>query len=272
MKSTFFLKFSSLLIIALLFSGCGWFGGDKNKEQANEASSNTEQTQSTNDDKSNDDDLAKDTTLSNPATVYCLAQGGEFVMNKTLNGNMAGYCKLPSNITCEIWAFYRGECPEGYQKDEPEDKTETDEQATTTKDTIVDDEVLEESLTATSSEKILEKDTLTTNGTKKEPSDTIKTSDNQNFVINIEQGEESGELNMSWKTDLDAPEGFIVMLSGSKDITYPTKYYHKLENQYSHAFTWIDLTPGKTYFFRICTVKGDGCDEYSSVIDGTVAE
>ncbi len=48
--------------------------------------------------------------LANPASVYCLEQGGTLEIRNTDEGQV-GYCTLPDGTVCEEWAFYRGECP-----------------------------------------------------------------------------------------------------------------------------------------------------------------
>ncbi len=48
--------------------------------------------------------------LANPASTYCLDQGGTLEIRNTDEGQV-GYCTLPDGTVCEEWAFYRGECP-----------------------------------------------------------------------------------------------------------------------------------------------------------------
>ena len=49
--------------------------------------------------------------MSNPATVFCLNQGGDVKMYSGEN-EPYGMCVLPGgNIECEQWSFFRGECP-----------------------------------------------------------------------------------------------------------------------------------------------------------------
>lgn len=50
-------------------------------------------------------------TIANPASVYCIEQGGELKIIKDVNGGEIGICTLPDGTECEEWAFYRGECP-----------------------------------------------------------------------------------------------------------------------------------------------------------------
>jgi hypothetical protein len=47
----------------------------------------------------------------NPADVNCLAKGGRLEAKKDPRGNEYSLCHLPSGVTCESWAFFRGECP-----------------------------------------------------------------------------------------------------------------------------------------------------------------
>jgi len=49
--------------------------------------------------------------MSNPATVFCLDQGGTIKM-QVQGEKPVGICYLPGgDIKCEQWAFFRGECP-----------------------------------------------------------------------------------------------------------------------------------------------------------------
>ncbi len=49
--------------------------------------------------------------LPNPASAYCLEQGGVLELRQDESGAVSGYCRLPDGTVCEEWAFYRGECP-----------------------------------------------------------------------------------------------------------------------------------------------------------------
>ena len=49
--------------------------------------------------------------LANPASVYCVEQGGTLRMEENEAGQY-GMCTLPDGTKCEEWAYYRGECPE----------------------------------------------------------------------------------------------------------------------------------------------------------------
>lgn len=44
--------------------------------------------------------------LSNPASIYCIKQGGKLDIVKTGNGEV-GYCNLPSRERVEEWTLYR---------------------------------------------------------------------------------------------------------------------------------------------------------------------
>ena len=52
----------------------------------------------------------KSTNIANPASVHCEEQGGTLEIRTAEDGSQSGYCIL-SDIECEEWAFYRGECP-----------------------------------------------------------------------------------------------------------------------------------------------------------------
>lgn len=55
-----------------------------------------------------------DSGLANPASVYCVEQGGTVEIRTDEAGNQAGVCVFDSGGECDEWAFYRGECsPQG---------------------------------------------------------------------------------------------------------------------------------------------------------------
>lgn len=45
--------------------------------------------------------------LANPASVYCVEQGGQLEIRKDADGNELGVCILPDGQECEEWAYYR---------------------------------------------------------------------------------------------------------------------------------------------------------------------
>ena len=48
--------------------------------------------------------------LPNPASVYCLEQGGMAHVRSGDDGGQVGYCVFLDGSECEEWAFFRGEC------------------------------------------------------------------------------------------------------------------------------------------------------------------
>lgn len=49
-------------------------------------------------------------TVPNVATEYCLEQGYQLTVTTDAEGTTA-HCLFPDGSRCELWAFYRGECP-----------------------------------------------------------------------------------------------------------------------------------------------------------------
>jgi putative hemolysin len=47
--------------------------------------------------------------IANPASVYCLEQGGTLNLRDNLEGQV-GYCVFPNGNECEEWAYFRMEC------------------------------------------------------------------------------------------------------------------------------------------------------------------
>lgn len=55
-------------------------------------------------------------TVANPASVFCVENGGSLSMNTTDEGT-SGTCTFPTGEQCEEWALFRGECDvEGVSK------------------------------------------------------------------------------------------------------------------------------------------------------------
>jgi putative hemolysin len=59
--------------------------------------------------------------LANPASEYCLEQGGELEIRDE-EESQVGYCLFPNGAECEEWAFFRGGCVPGgaYELLDPE--------------------------------------------------------------------------------------------------------------------------------------------------------
>jgi len=48
--------------------------------------------------------------ISNPASTYCVEQGGASEIRTADDGSQSGVCSFPDGSECEEWAFFRGEC------------------------------------------------------------------------------------------------------------------------------------------------------------------
>lgn len=263
------------VFLAFLGAGCNPFA---NNDQPGADSVNTAENlpqENVPEEKYGDQQMADDTALSNPATVYCLSRDGDFNMKKTLAGTTEGYCTLPDGTECEVWALYKGDCAALSETDEvadDESATSTDLIATSTDDSLTEGDNYQ-STTGTS---------MTEDESSEDSQDSIESDQDINdseertsekkkaegeIDIAVKPGEETGEIIMSWDThDLQAPDGYIVMLSGSDDLSYPTRFYHELDREESYSFTWIELNPEREYFFRVCIKQGEGCGTYSPVI------
>ncbi len=54
--------------------------------------------------------------IANPASVFCVENGGSLSMNTTAEGT-TGTCTFPTGEQCEEWALFRGDCDiEGVSK------------------------------------------------------------------------------------------------------------------------------------------------------------
>ena len=48
--------------------------------------------------------------IANPASAYCVEQGGTSEIRTAEDGSQSGVCAFPDGSECEEWAFFRGEC------------------------------------------------------------------------------------------------------------------------------------------------------------------
>ncbi len=48
--------------------------------------------------------------LANPASTYCVEQGGESDIRTMADGSQKGFCLFDDGSECEEWAFFQGEC------------------------------------------------------------------------------------------------------------------------------------------------------------------
>ncbi len=55
-------------------------------------------------------------SLANPASEYCLSQGGKLEIQDKEDGSQYGLCYFEDNRACEEWALFRGYCPIGGRK------------------------------------------------------------------------------------------------------------------------------------------------------------
>lgn len=55
----------------------------------------------------------KSTQMANPASTYCVENGGKSEIRTATDGSQTGYCKFDDGSECEEWAFFRKECNPG---------------------------------------------------------------------------------------------------------------------------------------------------------------
>jgi putative hemolysin len=54
--------------------------------------------------------------MPNPASLYCIEQGGRMMLKTRGDGGAFGVCYFEDNRQCEEWALLRGDCPVGGRK------------------------------------------------------------------------------------------------------------------------------------------------------------
>ncbi len=48
--------------------------------------------------------------IANPASEYCVKNGGKLEIITAADGSQTANCTLPDKTVCEEWAYFRGEC------------------------------------------------------------------------------------------------------------------------------------------------------------------
>lgn len=60
-----------------------------------------------------DDEPGVPAGVSNPASEYCVDEGGRLEIRTDDSGGEFGACIFNDGSECEEWAYYRGECEPG---------------------------------------------------------------------------------------------------------------------------------------------------------------
>jgi len=55
-------------------------------------------------------DTKNKTELANPASVFCIEEGGILEIRENSDGSQHGVCVFPNGKECGEWSLYRGEC------------------------------------------------------------------------------------------------------------------------------------------------------------------
>lgn len=56
--------------------------------------------------------------MANPASTFCIQQGGTLEIRKDAEGNQIGFCKLPDGTVVEEWEFFRSKMEAEDQNDQ----------------------------------------------------------------------------------------------------------------------------------------------------------
>jgi putative hemolysin len=58
-------------------------------------------------------EFSSSTEIANPASQYCVDQGGDLQIREHEDGGQYGVCVFDDGSECDEWAFFRGECQPG---------------------------------------------------------------------------------------------------------------------------------------------------------------
>lgn len=62
--------------------------------------------------------IIEEVEIGNPASAFCISQGGTLEIVTDEEGNEIGLCTLVSGEICEEWAYFRGECGDEIEVEE----------------------------------------------------------------------------------------------------------------------------------------------------------
>ena len=75
----------------------------------------------------------------------------------------------------------------------------------------------------------------------------------------------AGQVKVNWSAEGSFPKGFkIVWSTSSNTPVYPGDSYARISDSSLRSAYVKNLTPGKTYYFRVCRYTGSTCDLYSN--------
>jgi len=94
------------------------------------------------------------------------------------------------------------------------------------------------------------------------------TSSSSIFITNMKM-DSSGKAQITWTSTEDSPNGFSIFYSTSfKNPFYQGYPFYRIADGTVRS-AYVDGTPGKTYYYRICRYNGNGCDYYSNSYEFT---
>jgi hypothetical protein len=129
MKPALVVLFISIVIASASCAGVSDQTGEPGSQESTSSSNSTPPADQTGND-SNQDNV----DMANPASVYCVDQGGTLDIRDETNGQV-GYCVFPDNSECEEWAYFRGECAPSEEHAGSQDSSDTSSSTPTAEQT-----------------------------------------------------------------------------------------------------------------------------------------
>lgn len=117
-------------------------------------------------------------------------------------------------------------------------------------------------------------------GTKKEETPEVAPSETDKPTSNSDSNSTTGYILLSgtdagtsatlnWLiSDFTAANGVYIMMNNSSNILYPGR--EKVALASGTSYTWDNLVPGQTYYFRICENLTNKCGRYSNEFSATI--
>ena len=67
---------------------------------------------------SNNPEQEQETWIANPASEFCVENGGTLIPAEDEEWNQFAFCQIDEDTICEEWEYYRGDCPIEANSDE----------------------------------------------------------------------------------------------------------------------------------------------------------
>jgi len=98
---------------------------------------------------------------------------------------------------------------------------------------------------------------------------TAETTTTDKGYILLSGNEADNAVTLNWLiSDFSAPQGVYIIMSNNSNVIFPGR--EKVSVLSGSSYTWSNLAPGQTYYFRVCESLTNKCGRYSNEYSATI--